>query len=112
MTAASDEILPLVQLLAPFAPHIAEECWSYFGGAHTVFDSGWPAYDPALLVSDTITIAVQVNGKTRGTVHVAKDATQQVVYDAALREPNIAKFVVGEPKKIIYEPGRLLNIVM
>ena len=111
-TVHRDEILPLIQLLAPFAPHIAEECWSYLGGSQTVFDGGWPAYDPAMLVSDTVTIAIQVNGKTRGTVHVAKDATQAVVYEAALREPNIAKFVTGEPKKIIFVPGRLLNIVM
>ena len=111
-TVHRDEIQPLIQLLAPFAPHIAEECWSYFGGSDSVFDSGWPTYDPALLVSDTETIAVQVNGKTRGTVRVAKDAPQSVVYAAALREPNIAKFVTGEPKKIIFIPGRLLNIVM
>ena len=111
-TVHRDEILPLIQLLAPFAPHIAEECWSYLGGSDSVFDGGWPAYDPAMLVSDTVTIAIQVNGKTRGTVHVAKDATQAVVYAAALREPNIAKFVTGEPKKMIFVPGRLLNIVM
>ena len=111
-TVHRDEVLPLIQLLAPFAPHIAEECWSFLGGSPSVFDGGWPAYDPAMLISDTVTIAVQVNGKTRGTVQVNKDATQDVVYAAALKEPNIAKFVDAEPKKIIDVPGRLINIVM
>ena len=107
-----EEVQPLVQLVAPFAPHIAEACWEFLGGHDSVFDSGWPAFDPALLVSDSVTVAVQVNGKTRGTVQVGNDATQQVVYAAALEEPNIARFVVGEPKKVIYVPGRLLSIVV
>ena len=111
-TVHCEEVQPLVQLVAPFAPHIAEACWEFLGGQLSVFDSGWPAFDPTLLVSDTVTIAVQVNGKTRGTVQVGTDATQQVVYAAALQEPNIARFVVGEPKKIIYVPGRLLSIVV
>jgi len=107
-----DEVLPLVQLVAPFAPHIAEACWEFLGGARSVFDSGWPAFDAALLVSDTITVAVQIGGKTRGTVTVSKDATQADVFAEALTQVNIAKFVVGEPKKIIFIPGRLLNVVM
>jgi leucyl-tRNA synthetase len=111
-TIHHDEVAPLIQLVAPFAPHIAEACWEQLGYTDSVFDSGWPAYDPALLVADTITIAVQISGKTRGTVQVAAEATQDEVYAAALREPNIAKFVVGEPKKVIYIPKRLLNIVV
>ena len=107
-----DEVLPLVQLVAPFAPHIAEACWEFLGGHESVFDSGWPTYDPALLILDTITIAIQVNGKTRGTVQVAKDATQADVAAAALKDPNVTRFVTGEPKKVIYVPARLLNIVM
>jgi leucyl-tRNA synthetase len=111
-TVHREEVLPLIQLVAPFAPHIAEECWSFFGGTTSVFDSQWPTFDPALLISDTVTIAVQISGKTRGTVTVPKDATQSDVLDAAKQEPNIAKFLVGEPKKIIYVPGRLINVVM
>ena len=101
-----------MQLVAPFAPHIAEACWEFLGGHESVFDSGWPTYDPALLILDTITIAIQVNGKTRGTVQVAKDATQADVAAAALKDPNVTRFVTGEPKKVIYVPARLLNIVM
>jgi leucyl-tRNA synthetase len=107
-----DEVQPLLQLLAPFAPHISEACWELLGGNDSIFDGGWPAYDPALLVADTLTIAVQVSGKTRGTVQVSKDATQGDVYAEALKDPNIAKFVIGEPKKIIYIAGRLLNLVV
>jgi leucyl-tRNA synthetase len=111
-TVHRDEVLPLVQLVAPFAPHLAEACWDFLGHTDSIFDSRWPPYDPAMLITDTITIAIQISGKTRGTVQVSKDATQDEVYAAALREPNIAKFVVGEPKKVIYVPGRLLNIVV
>ena len=111
-TVHRDEVKPLVQLLSPFAPHLAEACWEFLGGSGSVFDGGWPAYDPALLVTDTITVAVQISGKTRGTVVVGREATQAEVYAAALAQPNIAKFVTGEPKKVIYVPGRLLNIVV
>ena len=107
-----DEVAPLLQLVAPFAPHIAEACWEFLGHSDTIFDCAWPTYDPALLIADTLTIAVQINGRTRGTVQVDKEAVQADVYAAALREPNIGKFVVGEPKKVIYVPGRLLNIVV
>ncbi len=112
-TVHHDEVAPLVQLVAPFAPHLAEQCWEVLGhSGGSIFDAGWPTFDPAMLVADTLTIAVQINGKTRGTVQVARDATQDDVYAAALKEPNIAKFVTTVPKKIIYVPGRLLNIVV
>jgi leucyl-tRNA synthetase len=111
-TVHRDEVTPLLQLIAPFAPHIAEECWSYVGHSDSIFDSGWPAYDPALLVSDTITIAVQIDGKTRGTVQVSKSATQDEVLAAAGSEPGLSRFFVSAPKKVIYVPGRLLNVLM
>ena len=111
-TVHRDEMVPLVQLVAPFAPHLAEQCWEFLGHTGSIFDAGWPSFDPAMLVSDTITVAVQISGKTRGTVQVSKDATQADVYAAALQQPNIAKFIVGEPKKIIHIPGRLLNVVV
>jgi leucyl-tRNA synthetase len=106
-----DEVLPLVQLVAPFAPHIAEELWERAGGHGSVFDARWPAYDPSLAAEEMITLAVQVNGKTRGTIQVAPDATQTTAFAAAMAEPTIAKFVSGEPKKVIFVPRRLLNIV-
>ena len=123
-TPHRDEVLPLVQLVAPFAPHLAEELWAraHAAGSHgeevgSVFDAGWPVYDAAIAAEDTVTIAVQVNGKTRGTVQVAADAGQEPVLAAALAEPGIAKFVVRDgapatPRKVIFVPGRLLNLVV
>jgi leucyl-tRNA synthetase len=108
-----DEVLPLVQLVAPFAPHLAEELWERGGAADgSVFDAGWPAFDAALAADDVVTVAVQVNGKTRGTVPLARDAAQADALAAAMAEASIAKFVTGAPKKIIFVPGRLLNLVV
>jgi leucyl-tRNA synthetase len=106
------EVEPLVQLVAPYAPHLAEECWAQFGHTGSVFDAGWPAWDPALVVEDTVEVAVQVQGKTRGRVQVAADAAQDDVVRAALADASIAKFVTSEPKKVIYVKGRLLNLVV
>ncbi len=105
-----------MQLVAAFAPHLAEELWELGGGAAggggSVFDAGWPRFDPTLAIDETVTLAVQVNGKTRGTVPLPKDATQADALAAALAEPSIAKFVTGEPRKVIFVPGRLLNLVV
>ena len=111
-TAHRDEIAPLVQLVAPFAPHIAEELWEMFGNTTSVFDSGWPRFDASLAAENSITLAVQVNGKTRGTIQVAKEIGQEGALAAALADPGIGKFVTGAPKKVIFVPGRLLNIVV
>jgi leucyl-tRNA synthetase len=106
------EVEPLVQLVAPFAPHIAEELWETLGHSRSVFDDGWPAFDAGLAAEESVTVAVQVGGKTRGTVQVPKDAEQRAVLAAAMAEPGIAKFVSGEPKKVIYVKNRLLNLVV
>ena len=107
------EVEPLVQLIAPFAPHVAEELWQGEWLNHTVsvFDSGWPSFDPTLVAGETMTIAVQVNGKTRGSVVVAKDATEAEVVAAAKADAPIAKFLPAAPKKVIYVAGRLLSVV-
>jgi leucyl-tRNA synthetase len=110
-TPARAEVEPLVQLVAPFAPHIAEELWQKLGHSKSVFDSRWPAFDPSLATEDRIDLVVQVNGKTRGKVSVPREVGQDDAVAAAMKEESIAKFVTGEPKKIIFVPGRLLNIV-
>jgi len=107
-----DEVRPLVQLASPFAPHIAEELWSVLGEGRSIFDSGWPSYDEALVVEDSVTMAVQVNGKTRGTISVSKTASQDEAMAAALAEPNVAKFVTGAVKRVIFVPGRMLNVLV
>ncbi|HEY4306253.1 MAG TPA: leucine--tRNA ligase [Gemmatimonadaceae bacterium] len=106
------EVEPLVQLIAPFAPHAAEELWEKLGHTKSVFDSGWPVFDAELAKEDSITIAVQVGGKTRGTIQLAPGATQDQALQAAMADPSIAKFVPGPPKKVIFVQGRLLNIVV
>jgi leucyl-tRNA synthetase len=111
-TAHRAEVEPLVQLVSPFAPHVAEELWERLGHAASVFDSGWPSFDPAIAAEDFVTIAVQVNGKTRGTVQIPAGTGQDAAQAAALADPGISKFVASTPKKIIFVPGRLLNIVV
>jgi leucyl-tRNA synthetase len=111
-TPRLEEVKPLVQLVSPFAPHIAEELWSAMGGAKSVFDSGWPTYDAALVEDERITMAVQVGGRTRGTVQVPRTATQDEVMAAVMADPALAKFVTGTPKRVVFVPGRLINVIV
>ncbi len=110
------EVEPLVQLVAPFAPHLAEELWEMLGHNLSVFDSGWPAFDEDLARDDEVELAVQVNGKLRGTIRVSPSVTQQDALSMALEQPGILKFVPGGPsstfKKVVFVPGRLLNLVV
>jgi leucyl-tRNA synthetase len=111
-TPHRSEVEPVVQLVAPFAPHIAEELWERLGHDVSVFDSGWPAFDAALARDETVQLAVQVNGKLRGTITVDRDVTQEAALALALAEPGIAKYVTGAFKKVVFVPGRLLNLVV
>jgi len=111
-TPHRDEVLPLIPLVSPFAPHIAEELWEQTGGTGSVFDSAWPGFDPALAVEDTIELVVQVNGKVRSRITVPRDIAEDAAVVTALADPTVARFVAGAPKKIIFVPGRLLNIVV
>ena len=106
------EVAPLVQLVAPFAPHIAEELWERFGHKRSVFDSGWPEFDATLAADELVTMAVQVNGKTRGTIQVTPDAGQDDALAAAMADPGVARFVTSDPARVIFVRGRLLNIVV
>ena len=106
-----DEVRPLVQLVSPFAPHIAEELWSVLGESPSIFDSGWPSYDEHLVAEERVTMAVQVNGKTRGTIQVSTAATQDDAVAAAMEDPNVAKFVDAPPKRVIFVKGRMVNLV-
>jgi leucyl-tRNA synthetase len=106
------EVEPLVPLVAPFAPHIAEELWERLGHTTSVFEGTWPAYDEQMIVEDEVELAVQVNGKLRGTVRVAKTIAQADALALAMKDPAIAKFVTGATKKVVFVPGRLLNLVV
>jgi leucyl-tRNA synthetase len=107
-----EEVLPLVQLVSAYAPHFAEECWELLGHTGSVFDAGWPTFDPSMLVDNEVDLVVQVNGKVRGKLRVAVDVTQEAAMAAAMADAGIAKFAVGEIKKVIFVPKRLLNIVV
>ena len=103
----------LVHLIAPMLPHLAEEAWEAFGGEGLIAHQPWPDYDPALLVETQATIAIQVSGKLRDTLTVAKDASREELEAAALSSEKIIRTLAGAtPKKVIVVPGRLVNIVI
>ena len=103
----------LLQILAPFAPHITEELWQELGHADTIHVNHWPKWDEKYLVSDVITIIVQVNGKLRAKLELPADADRGVVEQAALADENVIKFTSNKPpKKVIYVPKKLVNIVV
>jgi leucyl-tRNA synthetase len=110
-TPHRSEVDPLVQLVAPFAPHMAEEAWEKLGHSVSVMDSGWPEYDPEMAREELVQLAVQVNGKLRGTIRVAPNVTQDDALRAALADAGIAKHVTGEMRKVVFVPGRLLSLV-
>ena len=103
----------IVQLIAPVTPHIAEALWVRLGESQSVFVAAWPAVDEAALVQDTVSLAVQVNGKLRGQIEVAPDLDQDAIFEHALADDNVARFVNRDQvRKVIVVPGRLINIVV
>jgi leucyl-tRNA synthetase len=110
----SDQIvLKSIQLIAPMAPHLAEELWELAGFCDSVFKSGWPTHDPEAIVGDTIEVAVQVNGKLRDSIQIPADSDQAGVEAVAFASPKVQSFTAGKQIiKKVYVPGRLLNIVI
>jgi len=103
----------LLQLLSPFAPHITEELWHQIGHNDTIHVDHWPKWNEAYLQSEEITIIVQVNGKLRAKMEVSKDISADQIKQQALSQDNVVRFIEGkEMKKIIYVPGKLVNIVI
>ncbi len=110
--ARREAIEALVLLCAPMMPHLAEQCWKELGHDTLVAQTPWPKYDPALTASDSVTIAIQVNGKRRGEISMAKDADSKAVEAAALAEEGVVRALDGKaPKKVIVVPNRIVNIV-
>jgi leucyl-tRNA synthetase len=102
---------PFVLLLAPFAPHVAEELWSILGRKPSVSQQSWPVYDPRLTVSDRLTIPIQVNGKLRSKIEVERGTTREEV--ERLSRERVAEWLQGhDPKKVIYVENKLLNFVI
>ncbi len=103
----------LVQMVQPFAPHLAAELWQQLGHDGQLDFEAWPTWDEARTVADTITVVVQVNGKVRAKLEVAADASEDSVKEAALAEENVQKFIGDKkPTKVIYVPGRLVSVVV
>ncbi len=102
----------LTLLLAPFAPHLAEELWEMLGHRESVHLQAWPAYDPAALVAERITIVLQVDGKVRGRLEVEADAPRERLEEAALAHERVRAFTRGrEIAQVVVVPGRLVNVV-
>jgi leucyl-tRNA synthetase len=102
----------LTLLLSPFAPHIAEEAWEHLGEEHSLAYAPFPEADPLMLEEDEVTIIVQVNGKLRGKWLFSKETREEEILHFALNQPEIKRHVVGEIEKVIWVPGKLLNLVI
>lgn len=108
----ANAIRTAILVAAPMVPHLAEEAWAAMGNTTLIADAEWPAVDPALLVDDEVTIAIQVNGKLRDTVTAAKGADKADLEAMALANPNVQRILDGAaPRKVIVVPDRLVNIV-
>jgi leucyl-tRNA synthetase len=111
-TTKTEAVRTLVRLISPMLPHLAEEGWMIMGGEGLVATQQWPEHDPALLVDDEVTIAIQVNGKLRDTLTLPKVADKAALEAAALASEKVIRALNGAaPKKVIVVPGRLVNIV-
>jgi leucyl-tRNA synthetase len=102
----------LTLMVSPFAPHLGEECWNILGHTESLAYEPWVVFDEALCVDTTVTIGVQVNGKSRGEISIAKDADEATAVAAASGVDKVQVQLEGkEIKKIIYVPGRILNLI-
>jgi leucyl-tRNA synthetase len=103
----------LVRLLAPIAPHMAEELWERMGCDYSIHQQRWPRFDAAAAKEDEITIPVQINGKVRDRVTVAAETDDEAIKSAALSADNVRKFLDGKtPKQVIYVKGRMVSVVV
>lgn len=107
-----DSLGLFVSLLCPFAPHVANELAESMKDGGFIEAQSWPMFDPMMIVDDEVTVAVQVNGKMRGTVVVAVDASEEAIVAAARADENVTKYVTSEPKKVIVVKGKLVNFVV
>ncbi|WP_417603988.1 leucine--tRNA ligase [Primorskyibacter flagellatus] len=111
--AKREAMRALAQLMSPMTPHLAEEIWQLLGGEGLIANAAWPVADDAMLVEDSITLPIQVNGKRRGEITVAKDADKAEVEKLALAHEAVLRVLDGaQPKKVIVVPGRIINLVV
>jgi leucyl-tRNA synthetase len=104
---------PFVLVLSPFAPHLGEELWRRLGHRESLAYAPWPSFDPALVIEDTVTIAVQVNGKLRATLELPRGAASEAAKDAASGDERVRRYLEGATvRKVIHVPDKLLNFVV
>ncbi|MDP5359923.1 MAG: class I tRNA ligase family protein, partial [Paracoccaceae bacterium] len=103
----------LAQLMAPMTPHLSEEIWAMLGGDGLIANAPWPVADAAMLVEDTVTMPIQINGKRRAEINVAADASKEAVEEIVMELDVVQNALAGAaPKKLIVVPGRIVNIVI
>ncbi len=103
--------LDFLKLLAPFAPHLTEELWHELGNSESIHRAPWPSYDSSKLQAETVTIAVQIAGKTRGTSTVGRSASETDVITELKKDAKLGPQIPQNPKKIVYVPGRIINFI-
>ena len=109
---AREALASLLTLLAPFAPHLAEELWQKLGGSGSVHRQRWPVADPEALLRDTIPLVIQIKGKVRGSLEVPADADRATLEKLALDSEVAARWLEGKPpSRVIVVPGKLVNLV-
>ena len=110
--AYAEAVDALLLLLAPGAPHLAEELWARRGHAYSVHQQTWPAYDPELAVADTIELPVQVDGKLRDRLVVTRDTPADEIERLALASEHVQRYLGGRaPRRVIQVPGKMVNVV-
>jgi leucyl-tRNA synthetase len=110
--AQREAIKTLAQLMAPMTPHLAEEIWTAQGGAGLITTAHWPTADEAMLIDDTVTLPIQINGKRRAEIQVPADMSKEEVEKIALNHEAVIRILDGAtPKKVIVVPGRIVNVV-
>lgn len=109
----ADQAKALVVMLAPYAPHFSEECWERLGGKGSVMDAAWPAFDPALTLEESVEVVVQVNGKVRARLQLARGTSQEAAVAAATADDAVRKFLEGkEIRKTIHVQDKLVSLVV
>ena len=109
---SQDAILVLAKILAPFAPHLAEELWHELGNKKSIFQESWPSYDAKLVIEEKVTLVIQINGKLRDRLEIERGLPQKEAEELALSQARIKSFLAGrEIKKIIFVRDKLINIV-
>ncbi|MHA1153633.1 MAG: class I tRNA ligase family protein, partial [Alphaproteobacteria bacterium] len=112
-SALRESLEIMVRLIGPMMPHLAEELWQRLGREGMLVDQPWPEADPSLTIEDSVTLAVQVNGKLRGTIDLPRDATEDEAERVALAESGVQRALAGKPpRKVIVVRNRIVNVVV